>query len=198
LEERDMPTRPLHLVLAAGLILGAASTAAAQGAAQPTPTWELSAGYQFLHLPDQNFPFGINLDGAQHFGRMGLVAEAGWARHSDEVGDFEASTNMWSFGAGPRFTGFNPGRAWPYAQVIVGAVVAHSSIDDDAFDEDLSDTQTSFMLQPGVGMTFVAGDGWGIFGQFDYRRTFFEEPDDVDSSINNQFRIFVGARMILE
>ena len=47
-------------------------------------------------------------------------------------------------------------------------------------------------------VTFVAGDGWGIFAQADYRRTFFEEADDADPSINNGFRLFIGARMILD
>src|SRR4051812_9527519 len=26
------------------------------------PTWETSAGYQLLHVPDQTFPFGLNVD----------------------------------------------------------------------------------------------------------------------------------------
>jgi hypothetical protein len=54
------------------------------------------------------------------------------------------------------------------------------------------------MVQPGVGATFIGGDGWGVFGQVDYRRTFFDEPDDTENSINNQFRIYVGLRMILD
>jgi hypothetical protein len=53
-------------------------------------------------------------------------------------------------------------------------------------------------VQPGFGVTLVAGDGWGLFAQADYRRTFFEEADDADPSINNGFRIFIGARMILD
>lgn len=107
---------------------------------------------------------------------------------------------MWTFGAGGRYTAFNSGRGWPYAQLIVGAAVAHTSIgDEDGIDDDdLSDTEKAFLLQPGVGVTWLAGDGWGPLRPGRYRRTFFDEPDDVDDSINNQFRIFVGARMILE
>jgi hypothetical protein len=189
--------------MVAALVLTGASNAAAQASLTTnSPSYELSAGYQFLHLPDMNFPFGLGIDGAMHFGRLGLVAEGGWAMHSTSdddatVGGAEVTTQMWHLAAGPRFTGFNTGRAWPYAQVLVGAAIAHASLDDDAF-EDLSDTETAFMVQPGFGVTFVAGDGWGIFGQVDYRRTFFEEADDVEDSVNNQFRIFVGARMILD
>jgi hypothetical protein len=186
---------PLGVVLA--LVLAMAPNAAAQGPKMTTsPTYELSAGYQFLHLPDQSFPFGLAIDGAMHRGSLGLIAEGGWALHSDDEDDVDLTTNMWHIGAGARWTGFGARRAWPYAQVLVGAAIAHTSAEIAGFDA--SDTEASFLVQPGVGVTFVAGDGWGIFGQVDYRRTFFDEPDDVEDSINNQFRVFVGARMILD
>jgi hypothetical protein len=80
--------------------------------------------------------------------------------------------------------------------VLAGAAVGHSSVEIAGIDS--SDTDTAFMLQPGVGATFIGGDGWGMFGQLDYRRTFFDEPDNTDDSINNQFRVFVGLRMMLD
>ena len=194
-----MTTRTLYVLMTAVLMLASASNAAAQTPrTTSTPSYELSAGYQFLHVPEQNFPFGLAIDGALHRGRLGLIAEGGWALHSDEdeVSDIEFSTNMWHLAAGTRYTGFSNRPLWPYAQVLVGAAIAHSSIDFGGDDD--SDTETAFMVQPGFGVTFVAGDGWGIFGQVDYRRTFFDEPDDADPSVNNQFRIFIGARMILD
>ena len=192
-----MSTRTVNLVLSAVLTLGFASAGLAQPAATTeSPTFELSAGYQFLHLPDQNFPFGLAVDGARHAGRFGLVAEVGWARHSDDEGGGDLSTNMFHFAAGPRWTGFGTGKAWPYAQVIVGAAVARTSVEFAGVDA--SDTESAFMVQPGVGVTAVGGDGWGVFGQVDYRRTFFDEPDDTENSVNNQFRVFIGLRMILD
>jgi hypothetical protein len=194
-----MRIRPLILVLSAVLVLGCASIGFSQtaGPARTTnPTYELSAGYQFLHLPDQNFPFGVAIDGAWHRGPFGLVAEAGWSRHSDDPFGTEVSANMFHFAAGPRWTGFGSGRLWPYAQVLVGAAIAHSSSEGASID--VSDTDTAFMLQPGVGVTIVGGDGWGVFGQVDYRRTFFDVPDNTEDNTNNQFRVFVGLRMILD
>ena len=47
-------------------------------------------------------------------------------------------------------------------------------------------------------MTLLAGDGWDVFGQVDYRRTFFDEPDDIEHSTNNQIRVFAGVRVILD
>jgi hypothetical protein len=162
-----------------------------------TPSFELSGGYQMLHIPDQTFPFGLNVDAAKHFGQLGLVAEVGFAFDSEDISGVEdVDATAWNFGAGGRWTGFNGGRVWPFAQMLVGAEVMRLSTE--IADVDVSDTETSFMLQPGVGVSFVLTDGFGLIGQVDYRRTFFDEPDDVEDSINNQFRVFVGARMILD
>jgi hypothetical protein len=187
-----MPMRSLVAAISTVLCLAVASSASAQTA---TPTFELSAGYQFLHVPDQTFPFGLNVDGMRHYGSLGLVGEVGWARHSDDDSGATFTNNMWNFGAGPRWTGFHTGAAWPYAQVLAGLALSHTNLDTAG---GTSDTHSSFMVQPGVGMTFIAGDGWGIFGQVDYRRTFFDEPANTDHSMNNQFRVFAGVRMILD
>jgi outer membrane protein with beta-barrel domain len=198
-----MAKSALRLLMVAALVLTGASKAAAQASlTTSSPSYELSAGYQFLHLPETNFPFGLGIDGAMHFGRLGLVAEGGWARHSSSdddptIGGGDFTANMWHVAAGPRFTGFSNRPLWPYGQVLAGLAILHASLDLDDFEDD-SETETAFMVQPGFGVTFVAGDGWGIFAQADYRRTFFDEEDDADPSINNGFRIFIGARMILD
>lgn len=193
-----MPTRLSNLTLSAVLIFAFASPGFAQGTTTMTtnPTYELSAGYQYLHMPDMSFPFGLAVDAAKHYGNLGLVGDVGWSRRSNDDLD-DSSTNMFHFAAGPRWTRMGVGRAWPYAQVLVGAAVGRTGFGDTAGVDD-SDTDAAFMLQPGVGVTMVSGDGWGVFGQFDYRRTFFDEPDDTDNSINNQFRVYFGLRMILD
>ena len=53
------------------------------------------------------------------------------------------------------------------------------------------------MLQPGAGAVVVAGDGWGIVGQLDYRRVFLDEDEDGESG-ENDFRVFVGLRVVLD
>ena len=207
-----MWTRVFNIWFAVALVLGAAATATAQqpppaGSAAPpaqaqppasinTPTYELSGGYQLLHVSDSMFPFGLNVDAARHYGNLGLVGEVGFAIDSEDEAGIDASATAWNFGVGGRWTGFNSGRVWPFAQVLIGAEVLHASVEGAGFDE--SDTETSFMVQPGVGVNFVVSDGLGLVGQVDYRRTFFDEPDDAEDSVNNQFRIFIGARMILD
>ena len=83
-------TRALSFCFSAVLLICSAVTATAQQApatrpAPPppyvpgTPTYELTGGYQLLHLRDSTFPFGLNVDGARHYGSFGLVAEIGFA-----------------------------------------------------------------------------------------------------------------------
>jgi outer membrane protein with beta-barrel domain len=206
-------TRAFRFCFPAVLVLCTAASVAAQQAppARPLPprgplpvtrtaqpTFELSGGYQLLHLPDQTFPFGLNVDAAKHYGAFGLVAEVGFAHDSEDIagGTGDASATAWNFGAGGRWTKFGASRLWPFAQVLLGAEVLHARAELAGIED--SDTDTSFMLQPGVGVNFVVGDGWGIVGQIDYRRTFFDEPENTENSINNQFRVFIGARLILD
>ena len=171
-----------------------AQSGATQTAADPLafPTWELSGGYQMLHVPDQTFPFGLNVDGSWNLSsRFGVVGEVGWAFDSDDDVNYHA----WNVGAGPRFTARMPGKVWPFAQVLGGFLHARGSGEINGVDVDASDTH--FMLQPGGGAYINAGDGWGIVGQVDYRRVFLDEEEDGDSG-QNQFRVFVGVRLLLD
>jgi hypothetical protein len=156
-----------------------------------TPTWETSAGYQLLHVPDQTFPFGINVDGARNFGPWSIAAEAGWAINKSN----DVTYNVLNFGAGPRWSARSKAPVWPFAQVLAGLVYTHASAG--VLGLNASESTTRFMLQPGGGVVFVAGDGWGIVGQVDYRRVFLDEDKDGDSG-QNDFRVFIGVRFVLD
>jgi hypothetical protein len=187
----------LFLFVIAAFTSGAVTPAFAQpGTAHPNgtslnPTWEATLGYQTLHAPDQTFPFGLNIDGARNFGALALAAEAGWSYDkSDDI-----SFNVLNLGAGPRWSGRSSSSIWPYVQVLAGLVHARASEDVTGFD--VSDSITKFMVQPGAGAVFLAGDGWGISAQVDYRRVFLDEVEDGDSG-ENDFRVFVGVRFVLD
>jgi hypothetical protein len=182
------------------MVLGAALPAAAQ--TEP-PTFELSAGYQFTHVPDQDMPLGFAIDAARNWGNFGLVAEGGWAYDSDSEAGIDFNFNLWHLGAGPRWSGRTNPTVTPYGQVIVGWIQGRASTEIAGID--ISDSTNHFMVQPGGGVSVQAGDGWAIFGAVDYRRVFIgdddeevEPFDDDDSSGENQFRIFVGVRMLLD
>jgi hypothetical protein len=145
----------------------------------------VTGGYQFLHVPDQTLPFGLNLDGAWNGSKsLGIAGEVGWTT------DSEAGTrvHVWNIGAGPRFNA-RPmgGKVWPFAQVFAGIVNARGG--------GVSDTH--FMVQPGGGVNVSAGDGWGVVLQGDYRRMFLDE-DKFGESGQNQFRFFAGIRVLLD
>jgi hypothetical protein len=127
------------------------------------PLWDASLGYQLVHVPEQTFPFGLNVDGARNFGPWALAAEVGWAYDTSD----DVSYHMFNVGAGPRWTRRSTASIWPFAQVLAGFVHARASTDVSGVD--MSDSRTKFMLQPGAGAVVVAGDGWGLVGQVDYR-----------------------------
>jgi len=153
--------------------------------APPYPRYELTGGYQFLHVPDETLPFGLNVDGAWNQGKtLGIVGEAGWTTDSEDG----FRVHIWNFGAGPRFNA-RPmgGKVWPFAQVLAGVVNARGGGESD----------TRFMLQPGGGVNVNAGDGWGVVFQGDYRRVFLDEAQFGESG-QNQFRFFAGIRLLLD
>ena len=187
----------LTLAAAAAVLIGSASSAAAQASGTTAnPTFDLGAAYQFLHVgggddesEGQSFPYGLAIDGARYWGSLGLAAEGGWAYDSSGDDVFSTKTNYFHAGAGPRFAVRSPGRVRPYAQVLFGFSTVRFSIDDV---DDSAETDTAFMLQPGFGVNFVVGDGWSLFGDVAYRRTFWEDNG------TNEIRFLVGARMILD
>lgn len=184
------------LAAAAAVVLGSAGPAAAQASATTAnPTFDLGAAYQFLYMngdgDGKSLPLGLAVDAARYWGTLGLAAEAGWARESSEFEPpsvftgLSAETNVFHAGVGPRFAARSAGRVRPYAQVLVGASAVRNSIEGDG------DTETAFMIQPGAGVNLVMGDGWSLFGDAAYRRSFF----DVGL---NEVRVLIGARMILD
>jgi len=185
----------LRIAAAAALLAALSSPAYAQASVThgttTMPTWDLSAAYQALHSQDNTLPYGLNLDGARNFGPLSAVAELGWNYdREDTIEGGTSNLNTINFAGGPRWTVRSRGAMWPFVQVLAGGLWARSSAD--AFAVSASSSETHFMLQPGGGVVFVAGDGWGILGQVDYRRVFV--PDQGV----NQFRGMVGFRMILD
>jgi hypothetical protein len=126
---------------------------------------------------------------------FGLVGEVGWAYKTDDEAGADVSLNVFNIGVGPRLTARPSAKFQPYGQVLVGALHARTSLE--LADVDVSDSDTRLMFQPGVGVNVVAGDGWGIVGAVDYRRVILDEDEDGESG-ENEFRVFLGIRMILD
>jgi len=187
----------LTLAAAAAILFGTTAPASAQSTTK-MPTFELSAGYQWLKSTgdvDQSFPFGLAVDGVRNFGALGIVAEGSWSMDSEGDSPDDIKFNVFGAQGGVRWTLRRHARVWPYGQLLAGAGIFHTSGDIGGVDQ--GDTSTHFTLQPGAGVNFVVGDGWGLVGAVDYRRVFLDEETDGSSGLN-QVRVFVGVRMILD
>lgn len=165
---------------------------AAPASAQTAPALDLGVGYQWLHAPEQAYPFGINLDlSGTLSGDFRWVGEFNWSRDSE--GDFgvDGSLTATAYAAGVRWAPDAGARYRPYAQVLAGLHRDKLDLEVEGVGNLVDLDEKSFMLQPGVGATFPVGDRWGVFGQADWRRIFYDDDGEHD------FRFVVGARITL-
>jgi hypothetical protein len=175
-----------------GSALLALAAFAAPASAQEVPALDLGVGYQWLHAPDQGYPLGFNLDLSGTLnGTFRWVGEFNYSRDSESESGVDASLGATAFGGGVRWAPEAGARYRPYAQVLLGAHRDSFSIDSSVLALTVDEDEWSFMLQPGVGATFPVGDRWGLFGQGDWRRIFYEGEGQ------NNFRVVVGARLTL-
>jgi hypothetical protein len=195
------------VVLVGVCVLGTASPARAQvtGTFLDLPSTEVGLGLQLLHVggdASNTYPLGFNIDVVRNrliAGQFGLVLEGGWVRDSTDVPGVSVSASYMNFGAGPRFEILrDPERVRPYVQILGGLSHARFSSEFDTTElDDVEESDTAFMLQPGVGFTIDGGGRWGLTGSLDYRRAFFDEGPGLGFSNTNEFRVFFGARYFI-
>ncbi|HEY6214121.1 MAG TPA: hypothetical protein VIW45_17625 [Vicinamibacterales bacterium] len=149
----------------------------------------VTAGYQLLHIPDETFPLGFNIDvGVPINGGWSGVAEAGFAHDNVNLtGSTATSINFTNFGGGARWTGATSANAAPFVQLLVGGV--HTSANVSTVTATAHASDTAFMIQPGIGVVVPATGMFAAVVQADYRRVFFSEEAE------NEFRLFVGIRL---
>jgi hypothetical protein len=169
-------------------IVSAAATPASAQTVGPRGM-DASIGYQMLHVPDETFPFGLNVDVSSPMtDRWRLVGELGLAMDEQNEPNVSGDLNFFHFGAGPRLVA-PMRRVQPFAQLLAGLVHARADLVVNGIPND--DNDWAFMLQPGVGINIPAGNVVNVFGQADYRRGFFKEEGD------NEFRLSFGVRFAL-
>src|SRR6185436_20714482 len=82
--------------IVAAMVVGTATPAAAQTMA--TRNMDASIGYQMLHIPDETYPLGFNVDvsGAMN-DRWRLVGELGWAKDEQNEPNVTGDLNFFHF-----------------------------------------------------------------------------------------------------
>ncbi len=170
------------------LLVGVALPAAAQ-----TPKFELGAGYQTSHIPENWNPVGFNVDVSLNtMKKLSVVGEVGLTRDSQKASDIEDATlTDTNFGGGVRYNS----RMSPisgYFQVVAGGL--RRKVDVHIIGVGTNQSDTKFMLQPSVGFMFDLMKNTGFKVDLGYRRVFLDEATDGDSG-ENQFRLMAGIRI---
>lgn len=170
------------------LLVGVALPAAAQ-----TPKFELGAGYQTSHIPENWNPVGFNVDVSMAaMDKWSVVGEVGLTRDSESAeGIADATLSDTNFGGGVRYNS----RMAPisgYFQVVAGGLRRKVDVHIIGIGENQSETK--FMLQPSVGFIFNLMKNTGFKVDLGYRRVFLDEAIDGDSG-ENQFRVMAGINI---
>jgi hypothetical protein len=159
------------------------------------PSIDVAVGYQSLHaqsqaadVPDQSYPFGINVDLSVGLNdSIRVVGEYGLSRDTDAAFAVTGTLSASHVAGGIRYASDTPGWS-PYVQFLVG--MQHDSFSVDVASNNLFDfSDNTLMIQPGAGITFPITRTVGIFGQADYRRIFYEGQGETD------YRFVVGVRI---
>ena len=152
------------------------------------PPTDLSIGYQTLHIPGQNYPVGVAV-GLTHglTDILRIAGEVGLSIDQNSGPNLDGTLTFYQYGIGPRLIA-SSGRVLPFAQVLVGGV--HSRADltrsgGTAF----SASTNAFMLQPGAGVIVAVSRTFGVVGAVNYRRAFFQDDPDNETSV------FAGVRI---
>lgn len=201
-----MRNRAMTIAGMLALVVGLAMPASAQvTGTQADPLLELSIGYQVLRVgggDDTNtYPLGVALDGTWYRGPFGLVAEVGWSRDSTDIPNVSVSSSYLHIGGGGRFLIVRDGRVRPHLQILGGVSRASFSSQFDppgGMPVDIEGSDTAFMVQPGIGFTFAAGESANLALALDYRRAFFEEGAGLGYADTNEIRFWIGVRFSLD
>jgi hypothetical protein len=176
--------RPL-LVLAC--VIGLAAPAAAQNTSQ----FDVSGGYSLLrdNEAEENFHGWLASATGYVTPWLGIVGELGrnskTIRPPAELGtDLELKANVLAYAGGVKFAGGAGSNVRPFAQVLAGGARFDATL------AEMSETETHFMLQPGVGVDMFFGRHFGVRVGGDYRRVFIDE-EDIDGV--NEFRFHIGV-----
>lgn len=150
--------------------------------------WEL--GYQLAHVPGDTLPFGF---GVGFVGRLtptwSIVAEVAGARESEDALGVETRFSIFDFGGGARWTPAVAGPWRPFVQFLAGGLTRRISFESDVVRVD--DTETDFMMQPGVGIAWQVTEQTAAVSAFKFTETLTQDEFDI----GDEYRIFFGVRL---
>jgi Outer membrane protein beta-barrel domain len=187
-----MAKRIVLLSAAALLVLVVAAPSVAQEGDKSVPAYELSGGYGFMRdfELEENVPAGWYFSATANLNRwFGVVGEIAGSHKTLDDGQPLATLKMTLLTGmgGPRF--FRKfGGVVPYTQALVGAAYARGTIKGPNIK--VSEDQTDFAFQPGVGVLMYFNRRVGAQVSADYR--WINPGGDDDGEDTHEFRFLTG------
>jgi hypothetical protein len=133
--------------------------------AQPVHTWQASAGYSALRVPNDNVNFTAGWDASTSVlltRWLSIVADVDG--HSSKIPSFGTDITLTShgFSAGARASA-KLGAFTEFGQVLVGGVRSTGTVFATA------DTTSHFIFQPGIGLDYPLSPRWAARAELDAR-----------------------------
>jgi Outer membrane protein beta-barrel domain len=144
---------------------------------------EVSGGYSYLHDQDasSNFPGGwTGSVSAALNSRLSVVGELGGSYQTPTTPSTGATSHIYSFLGGARYTAYSAGKVSIFGQALIGAARSSFSADSTVSPE------TDLAFQPGGGVDVTLAPKWAVRVQGDFRAV------RVISGTNKQERFVAG------
>ena len=152
---------------------------------------DFTASYQLLHIPDETYPAGWNIDVAGPWGNKEVlrwVGEFGMSQDEQTELGVTGTLKFYHAAAGLRVISWDRHTVAPFVQILGGVVHPTANLVL-ANRGPFSDGDWAPMVQPGGGVSVPLASIVSVVGQVDYRRVFFRETAE------NEFRINFGIRI---
>jgi hypothetical protein len=182
-----LPCRLAGIFVLFLVVIGSPASVLAQQPSLPL-AWEF--GYQLAHIPGDTLPLGF---GVGFVGRLAptwsVVGEVAGAREAEEAVGTKATFSIFDVGGGVRWTPTVPGSLSPFVQFVAGAVTRRITFEPEV--AGLDQTETDFLMQPGVGVAWKISDTTAALATFKFTETLTEDEFDI----GDEYRIFLGVRL---
>jgi opacity protein-like surface antigen len=122
----------------------------------------------------ETFPLGFHVGGAGRItDSFAIAGDLGWSRKSQDIFGVDTEVTFTTFSAGPRL--YFGDRVTGFVHALLGGIRGKGSVS--FLGENVSESATEFMIQPGGGVDIRVSDAVAVRLQGDYQWINAEDSD---------------------